>query len=75
MYVSKYRISKDAKKENDAREKQNKFKNKFKNGQLVKLSGGRTGIIIKKYNNFYRVKITAGENAYNECFCEEEISL
>ena len=46
---------------------------RFRNGQLVNLGGGRTGIVIRDYNKFVRVKITSGEQHYSECFYREEI--
>lgn len=45
----------------------------FKQGQLVNLGGGRTGIVIRDYDKFVRVKITSGEQYYSECFYREEI--
>lgn len=54
-------------------EKKNGSSKVFKNGEIVKLSQGRTGVIIKKYSNYYRVKVTAGEGTYNECFFEEDL--
>lgn len=45
----------------------------FKQGQPVNLGGGKTGVVIKDYNKFIRVNVTAGDKHYSECFFREEI--
>lgn len=46
---------------------------RFKQGQLVQLSGGRTGVVIRDYDKFIRVNVTAGDKHYSECFYREDI--
>lgn len=45
----------------------------FKKGQLIKLSGGRTGIVIEDRGRFLRLNVTAGEGYYKECFFKEDL--
>lgn len=48
--------------------------NRYKKGELVNLGKGRTGIVIRDYDKFIRVKITSGEHHYTECFFRQDIN-